>query len=97
MPSVADLSEPLHQLLCKDSSWVREEPQQQAFQQIKVALLSSEVLAHYDPNRPTVISADVSRTRIGAVHTQVQENGEHRPICDASRSLSEIEKRYAVI
>ena len=29
--------------------------------------------------------------------TQVQENGERRPICYASRSLSETEKRYAVI
>ena len=29
--------------------------------------------------------------------TQIQENGEGRPICYASRSLSETEKRYAVI
>ena len=29
--------------------------------------------------------------------TQVQENGKHRPICFASRSLSETEKCYAVI
>ena len=29
LPRLADLSEPLHQLLCNDSYWVREEPQQQ--------------------------------------------------------------------
>ena len=97
VPRLADLSEPLRQLLRKDSSWVWEEPQQHAFQRIKEALLSSEVLAHYDPDRPTIISADASSTGLGAVLTQVQENGERRPICYASRSLSETEKRYAVI
>ena len=59
--------------------------------------MSPGVLAHYDPNRPTIISADASSTGIGAVLIQIQENGERRPICYASRSLSETEKRYAVI
>ena len=49
-----------------------------AFQRIKEALLSSEVLAHYDPNGPTIISTDASSTGLGAVLTQVQENGERR-------------------
>ena len=68
-----------------------------SFQQIKEALLSSEVLAHYDQNRPTIISADASSTGLSAVLTQVQENREHHLTCYASRSLSETEKRYAVI
>ena len=74
-----------------------KEPQQHAFQRIKEALLSSEVLAYYDPDRPTIISADASSTGLGAVLTQVQENEEHRPICYATRSLSATEKRYAFI
>ena len=97
IPSLADLTEPLRQLLRKDSTWVWEEPQQQAFQQIKGALVSPGVLAYYDPNRPTIISADAFSTEIGAVLIQIQENGARRPICSASRSLSETEKRYAVI
>ena len=59
--------------------------------------MSSEVLAHYDLHRSTIISADASSTGIGAVRTQVQKNGERRPICYATRPLSETEKRYAVI
>ena len=91
VPRLADLSDPLRQLLPKDSSWVWEELQQHAFQRIKEALLSSEVLAHYDPNRPTIISADASSTGLSAVLTRVQENGERSPICYVSRSLSETE------
>ena len=85
VPRLADLSDPLHQLLRKDSSWVWEEPQQHAFQRLKEALLSSEVLAHYDPNRPTIISADASSTGLST------ENGERRLICYVSRSLRETE------
>lgn len=95
IPLLADLNNP--QLLCKDSSWVWEEPQQHAFQQIKDDLLYSEVLAHYDPNQPTIISADASSAELRTVLTQVQENEERRLICYASRSLSETEKSYAVI
>ena len=35
--------------------------------------------------------------KVSAVLTQVHENGERHPICYVSRSLSETEKRYAVI
>ena len=97
VPVLADLNEPLRQLLRKYSYWVWEEPQQHAFQQIKEALLSSEVLAHYDPNQPTIISADASSAELRTVLTQIQENEERPLICYASRCLSETERRYAVI
>ena len=53
---MADLSEPLRQLLPKDSVWSCDEAQQKAFLQIKNVLTSQEVLARYDPNRPTIIA-----------------------------------------
>ena len=80
VPRLADLREPLRQLLGKDTSWLWKSLTKQGFQQIKEALLFS-VLAHSAPNRPAIISADASSTRLGAVLTQVQENGERRLIC----------------
>ena len=59
--------------------------------------MSPTVLAHYNPNRPTTISVDASNTGLGAVLFQVQDDGQRRPVCYASRSLSDTEKRYAVI
>ena len=47
IPGLADLNEPLRQLLRKDTTW-----------RLKEALVSPEVLAHYDPSRPTFIAAD---------------------------------------
>ena len=60
-------------------------------------LVSPEILAHYDPDRPTVIAADASSEGIGAVLLQIQDDGRRRPVCYASRSLTDTEKRYAVI
>ena len=59
--------------------------------------VSPTVLEHYNPTRPTIISADASNTGLGAVLFQVQDDGQRRPVCYASRSLSDTEKRCAVI
>ena len=71
--------------------WVWGKPQQKVFEQIKQALVSPTVLAHYNPNRPTIISADASNTGLGAVLFQVQDDGQCRPVCYESRSLSDRE------
>ena len=75
IPSLADSNAPLRHLLHKDTTWVWDQPQQSAFQQIKELLISPPVLAHYDPKRPTIIAADASSTGIGAVLLQAQDNG----------------------
>ena len=97
VPQLAEKSEPLRQLLCKETTWLWTDPQQRAFDQIKTTLTSAEVLACYDPSRPTIITADASLNGIGAVLLQVQDDGTRRPISYASRPLSDAEKRYAVI
>ena len=54
-PGLADHNEPLHQLLRKENSWYWGEAQQKAFERLKKILVSPEVLAHYEPSRPTAI------------------------------------------
>ena len=97
IPGLADLNEPLRQLLRKDTTWYWGEAQQIAFQRLKEALVSPEVLAHFDPSRPTLTAANASSTGLGAVLLQTQDNGQRRPICYISRSLTDAEKNYAVI
>ena len=97
IPRLAEINKPLRQLLCKDTAWLWEASQETAFQQMKDMLVSPEILAHYDPDRPTVITADASSEGIGAVLLQIQDDGRRHPVCYASRSLTDTEKRYAVI
>lgn len=97
VPHLATLNEPLCQLLHKDAVWTWGEPQQRAFDQIKGVLTSSEVLALHNPKLKTVVAADASSTGIGATLFQIQEDGQGRPVYYISRSLSETERRYAVI
>ena len=97
IPNLANLNEPLRQLLRKENMWKWDKAQQQSFEGIKNELTSATNLAHYDPSRPTVISSDASSFGLGAVLLQLQEDGTRKLVYYASRSLSETEKRYAVI
>ena len=97
IPELAECNEPLRQLLRSDNVWSWSDAQDRSFQHVKDTLIAPETLALYDPNRPTIIAADASSTGIGAVLLQVQDDYKHRPVCYATRSLSDTEKRYAVI
>ncbi|XP_072040672.1 uncharacterized protein [Amphiura filiformis] len=91
------MTEPMRQLLRKETAWYWGVEQERAFQEVKEVLVSQSILAHYNPALPTIIAADASSTGIGAVLMQVQDDGKRRPISYASRSLAETEQRYAVI
>ena len=97
VPSLADLTEPMRQLMRKESAWYWGPDQDRSFQKVKEVLVSPEVLAHYNPQLPTIVAADASCVGIGAVLMQIQENGKRRPVAYASRSLTDTERRYATI
>ena len=97
MRNLASRTEPLRALLRKENEWSWGQAQRKAFQEIKDCLVSTETLCHYDPNRLTVIAADACMNGLGAVLLQKQLDGTSRPVCYASRSLSDTEQRYAVI
>ena len=55
--NLAEKTKPLRELLVKDKEWVWNEPQQEAFEEVKVALMTSPILALYDPGYETKASA----------------------------------------
>ena len=95
--SLADTSAPLRDLLRKDRTWCWDAVQQKAFDDVKKAMASAPVLALYDPNRPTIVSADSSSYGLGAELKQQQIDGTWRPVVFASRLLTDIERRYAQV
>jgi len=51
--NLAEKTKPLWELLVKDKEWVWNESQQEAFEEVKVALMTSLILALYDPGYET--------------------------------------------
>ncbi|XP_067950480.1 uncharacterized protein [Watersipora subatra] len=70
---------------------------QEAFARLKEILASDKVLAPYDPKLETVLATDACNSGVGAALFQIQADGTRRPVSFASRSLTEVEGRYAVI
>lgn len=89
--------QPLYALLQHNINWVWSDDCEQAFVNAKNALASNQVLTHFDPNKPLVLSVDASPCGLGAVLGHRYPDGSDRPIAYASRTLSQTEKNYAQI
>ena len=87
----------MRDLLCKDCPWTWECPQQDALEKLKLLPFSTPVLALYDLNTKTTVSAGASSHRLIAVLCHEQANGDVKPVSYISRSLSPMEERYAQI
>ena len=88
-PNLADALPPLRNLLKKEVSWSWTTAQQKAFEKIQEQVSSTPVLALYDPNEELFVETDASDYGLGAALMQ-----RNRPIADASRLLSDAERRY---
>ena len=94
IPNFATLAEPLRQLTRSDSEWVWGEIQQDAFDRLRAALTSDCVVAHYDQSADTELKVDASPVGLGAILLQ-RSNGTVRPVAYASRTLTDVERRYS--
>ncbi|XP_057310511.1 uncharacterized protein K02A2.6-like [Hydractinia symbiolongicarpus] len=97
LPHFSTVTAPLRQLLSKDTKWSWGDAQRQAFNDLKIMLLSSATLAYYQPDAYTEIFTDASPVGLGAVIMQRQPDGILKPIGYASRSLLNAETRYSQI
>lgn len=95
VPNLSSLLHPLYSLLKKNQTWNWNEQCEYAFRKIKNILASDQVLCHYDPALPLVLSVDSSAYGIGAILAHTFSDGTERPISCASRSLSDAEKNYS--
>ncbi|KAM7312980.1 uncharacterized protein ISCGN_002903 [Ixodes scapularis] len=95
VPRLSTLASPLYRLLRQDQRWCWDKACQAAFEEIKTALATPSILAHYDPSKPLQVACDASQYGIGAVLSHVTEDGSTRPVAYASRTLTEAEKKYS--
>ena len=97
IPHMANITKPINELLRKDRAWVWDRQQEEAFELIKKILTTTPVLAAFDPELETIVSADASSYGLGAVLVQKQRDGTLKPVAYVSRSLTITEQRYAQI
>ena len=96
-PNLAEKTKPLQDLLKRENAWVWGPIQQEAFKRLKDYMAFEQVLALYDPEKETTVSADARSFGLGAVLMQKQPSGNLRPVAYASRSMTETECCYAQI
>lgn len=94
IPSLADKTEPLRNLLRTGEKFVWTLQQSCAFEEIKKAISETDFLGYYDPKDLCIVIADASPTGLGAVLLQQNSDGHRRIISFASKSLTEVEQKY---
>lgn len=97
VPDASSLLSPLYKLLHKNAKWEWTVEQEEAYKKIKALLSSEKVLTHYDPDAKLILTVDASPTGLGAILSQISQDGRERPVCYASRTLNSAEKNYSQI
>lgn len=95
IPNLATLLHPLYTLLRANQKWKWSENCDRAFRKAKALLTEAPILAHYDPECPTILATDASAYGLGAVLSQLNTDGTEQPIAFASRTLSTSEQNYS--
>ena len=86
---------PLYRLLRKGQKWTWGGEQDAAFSTAKRLILDPPCIAHFNPDRDTVLACDASPYGLGCVLSQVDQESLERPVAFYFRTLSDTEKRYA--
>ena len=92
----AQIAEPLIDLTRKNHKFVWTEKCQSAFEKIKDALVSPEIMAYpLNSGAQFILDTDACDFSIGAVLSQLQD-GQERVVAYGSKSLSKAERNYCV-
>ncbi len=98
VPHFAKIAQPLMKLFRLDQPWMWEKEQELAFQALKDALTSAEMLAYPDHTKPFFLHTDASMEGLGVCLMQrdAQNPKFFHPVGYASRALLDRETRYTI-
>ena len=92
----ASICKPLQHLTEKNVPFCWSPSCQQAFEELRNCLITAPILVYPDYTKPFVLDTDASDVGIGAVLSQVYDDGTEHVIAYGSRSLSRQEQKYCV-
>jgi transposase InsO family protein len=90
------IANPLTELTKKDQTFAWNDKAQQAFEQLKKAILSEPVLVMFNPNKEIELETDASDYALGGQIGQRDNNGKLHPIAFYSHKLHGAELNYPI-
>ena len=100
MVGYTKIAHPLNELISGENASRKNRPvkwekeHQEAFEQLKQLSTTVPILAYANYQKPLRIYRDASEKGLGAILSQVQENGKEAAIAYASRTLNKSERKY---
>ena len=96
IPDYATITEPLRALTKKDVRFRWTAPQQEAFDQLKIAVTHAPVMHYFDTTKETTLTVDASPVGISAILSQKDDrSNDSHTIAYVSRALTQVEQRYS--
>lgn len=95
IPNLATIAEPLRKLTRKEQAFEWGSEQKESFKELKDKLVQAGSLGYFDKSDRTQIVCDASPVGLGCVLVQINKENESRVIMYASRSLTQVERRYS--
>ena len=89
------ITEPIRTLTKNDVKWCWGNEQETSLQTLRNALTSDTVMSYFDTKATTEIIVDASPVGLAAILTQKDNHNAPKVIAYASRSLSDVERRYS--
>ena len=96
MRNFARIAKLLHRLTERTAQFLRTSECQASFDELRKSLCSARVLAYPNFNDSFILDSDASDIGIGAVLSQLDDNGHERVIAYGSRLLTKPECQYCV-
>ena len=94
LPDFATTVEPLRKLTRQGTEWQWGKEENEAFEALKNQLANASMMAFYDKEAPTEVVTNASPVGLGGILVQ-EKQGVKRAVAIASRSLSDVERRYS--
>ena len=92
----AQIAKPLHRMMEKNAKFKWTSESGKAFALLRKELSTTPVLAYPDFSKQFIVDPDASDSGIGAVISQVDDQGTERVVAYGSRLLSKPERQYCV-
>ncbi|XP_043229817.1 uncharacterized protein K02A2.6-like, partial [Amphibalanus amphitrite] len=96
VPQYSAVVRPLAIMLKKDATFQWTKEANDAFNEVKWLISARPVMKPFSARLRTIVTTDASDRGAGAMLTQIQPDGEERPVAYWSRSFTDAESRYSV-